>query len=296
MKYIHETAIILIVVIYFLLSVSFVAAEQKEYQLESITVTAQKQEENVQDVPIGVTVFNGQEIEDRSIASLEELSDFVPNFKLSNEGGSGMNAPTMRGIYADSTTLRVSTGLFVDGLPIISSVGFEDMVLDIKRIEVLRGPQGTLYGKNTEAGAVNIITRQPDNEFRAKLSAEVGGLLSAETGDQFKNAFTLNMNGPLQTDKLFFGISGKFYQRDGYIKNTTTGDTTNDREHWFGRTHLRWTPTDRFDISFIGSMLKYDDEGVNMGLSEYGASMFIPVLHKIFQKSLNSTLFFATHP
>jgi iron complex outermembrane receptor protein len=251
-----------------------ISGGKNEYRLETVTVTAQKQEENVQDVPVSITVVSEQEVEDANIESIEDVADFVPNFMINDEGGSGMNSPVMRGIYAVTETLTVSSGLFVDGVPFLSPTGYEDTVLDIERIEVLRGPQGTLYGKNTETGAINIITRQPDNEFRAKLSADVGALLSAETGDRLKQAYSLNLSGPIQTDKLFIGIAGKFYQKDGFIKNTITGDTTDDRENWFGRAHLRWTPSDRLDISFIASSLGYDDEAVNMNLTEYGTAAF----------------------
>lgn len=253
------------------------AQEEKargEYKLETMTVTAEKQEENVQDVPVSITAFDEQDIEDKNIESLGELADFVPNFLLNYDGASGMNSPAMRGIYVPAEFLTVSTGLFIDGVPILTSTGFEYSMLDIERVEVLRGPQGTLYGKNTEAGAINIITRQPDNDFRGKLFAEAARLLSAETGDRLKDEFTLNLSGPIQTDKLFFGIAGKFYQKDGFMENTTTGDAPDDREHWFGRAHLRWTPMDRLDISFIASILDYNDGAGNMSLTEYGASMF----------------------
>jgi iron complex outermembrane recepter protein len=249
-------------------------ASRQTLEMEVITVTAQKQEENVQEVPVSVTAMGQTEIEDRKIESIGELSDFVPNFMINYEGGSGMNAPVMRGIYADVTTQTVSSGLFVDGVPVLSSTGYEDTILDIERIEVLRGPQGTLYGKNTETGAINIITRQPDNDFRAKISADVGKLLSYETGDGLKQAYTLNLSGPIQTDRLFVGIAGKFYQRDGFMENTLTGETADDKEHWFGRAHLRWTPTDRMDVSLIASVLQYDDDGYNMSLTEYGAAAY----------------------
>jgi iron complex outermembrane recepter protein len=122
---------------------------RKTVELDTITVTVQRQEENVQKVPVSVTVMGQTEIEDRKIESIGDLSDFVPNFMINNEGASGMNAPVMRGIYANATTLTVSSGLFVDGVPVLSSTGYEDTILDIERVEVLRGPQGTLYGKNT---------------------------------------------------------------------------------------------------------------------------------------------------
>jgi iron complex outermembrane receptor protein len=112
---------------------------RKSVELETITVTAQKQEENIQEVPVSVTVMSQTEIEDRNIESIGELSHYVPNFMINNEGASGMNAPVMRGIYANATTLTVSSGLFVDGVPVLSSTGYEDTVLDIERVEVIFG-------------------------------------------------------------------------------------------------------------------------------------------------------------
>ncbi|WP_321493678.1 TonB-dependent receptor [uncultured Desulfobacter sp.] len=242
--------------------------------LETITVTAQKQEENIQDVPMAVTAFTAQRIEDAKIESISDLADFVPSLMVFSQGGSGRSTPSMRGILASFETGTLSTGLFIDGVPIQSVVGFESTFLDIERVEVLRGPQGTLYGKNTETGVINIITRQPDNDFRASLSANIGTLLSSETDDPLTQAYTVKLSGPIQTDKLFLGIAAKFYQKDGFIENTATGEDENDREHWFGRAHLRWTPTDQLDISFIASQLQYDDGGYQMNLTESTASLF----------------------
>ena len=250
------------------------ADDTRETTLETITVTAQKQEENVQEVPMGITAFTAQGVEDRKIESVTDLADFVPNFMIFCNGGPGMNSPSMRGIQAPLETLTVSTGLFIDGVPVLSNMGFEDTFLDIERVEVLRGPQGTLYGKNTETGAINIITRQPGNDFQAKLSADVGKLLSKETGNGLTQTYTASLSGPIQTDQLFFGIAGKFHQKDGFIENTTTGDPYDDRKHWFGRAHLRWTPTEQLDISFVASQIQYDEGGVIGNLGEYGAAMF----------------------
>ena len=131
------------------------AQEEKlrgEHELETMTVTAQKQEENVQEVPMSITVFDEQDIEDKKIESVLEIADFVPNLMIYLHGVSGMNAPTMRGITAAHESFSVSTGLYVDGVPILTGPGFVNEMLDIERIEVLRGPQGTIYGKGTEAG------------------------------------------------------------------------------------------------------------------------------------------------
>ena len=239
---------------------------REEYKLEPITVTAQKQEENVQEVPVGITVFNEQDIEDKKIESVQEIADFVPNLMIFDFGGSAKFQPTMRGVSASVMSLTTSTGLYVDGVPILSGVGFEEGMLDIERIEVLRGPQGTLYGKSTETGVINIITRQPDNEFR--------GRISAEGGEDKKGQFSLNLSGPIQKDRLFFGIAGQYYQKDGFIENTATGDTVDDKEHWFGRAHLRWTPMDDLDISLIASRFEYDDGAARMNMGENGAAMF----------------------
>jgi iron complex outermembrane receptor protein len=251
-----------------------VAAEQSELELDSITVTAQKQEEDVRDVPTSITVVGQEEITDKNIQSLGAMADYVPNFTLFFDGASGMNSPTVRGIHAPVESLTVSTGLNIDGVPVLSATGFENALVDVERVEVLRGPQGTLYGKNTEAGAINIITRKPDNDYRAKLSAEVARLLSAEAGDQLKDVFTLSASGPVLKDRLFLGLAGKFFEKDGFVENTLTGDPVDDKEHWYGRAHLRWTPTDRLDISLIASMLRYDDDAPSMSLAELGAGRF----------------------
>ncbi|WP_320041966.1 TonB-dependent receptor [uncultured Desulfobacter sp.] len=247
---------------------------KQNYLIETITVTAQKQEENVQEVPISISVLNGQAVEDKGIQSVRDLADFTPNLVIFEDGMSDRKTPSMRGIYAATESFSTSTGLYIDGVPFLSSLGYEDGLLDIERIEVLRGPQGTVYGKNTEAGAINIITRRPDNEFRGKISTEIGRFLSTETGDGLGGTLAVNLSGPLSKDRLFASLSGKFYQQEGFIENISTGETANDKQDWFGRGNLRWTPTDQLDVSLIASCIDYNNDGPNMGMSEQGAAAY----------------------
>jgi iron complex outermembrane receptor protein len=246
-----------------------------EYELGTMTVTAQKQEENVQEVSSSITVFNELDIEDKKIESVAEVVDFVPNMMTFDSGQVTFNQITTRGISAPSMSGTTSTGMYVDGVPTLSPFGYEEGIIDIERIEVLRGPQGTLYGKNTEAGAINIITRQPNNEFRGKISAEGGSLLSSESGDKLTGGAALSLSGPIQENKLFFDLAGKYKHKDGFIENTTTGDPEYEQDRLFGRAKLRWTPIDDLDISLLVSHLSYDQDGSsNMNLTENGAAMF----------------------
>ena len=254
-----------------LLSVWFVApvlAEEKEpeqkvvledqfyatFEAQELIVTAQKQEEELKDVPVSVTVMTGYDIEDKHIDGLWSMSDHIPGLIIYDVGMSDFfAAPSMRGITAPANTFTTSVGLYIDGVPILSSPGYTSPLLDIERIEVLRGPQGTLYGKNTEAGVISIVTRQPDNEWRGKISVEAG--------EDNKRLVMGLVSGPLVQDKLCFSLAGQFDSKDGFIKNAYLGGYDNDRERYFGRGQLRWTPTPDWDISLMWSRYAADEGG-----------------------------------
>ncbi len=227
------------------------ADQRAEMTTGTTTVTAQKVEENSRDVPISLTLFDAYSMEDKQIESVKDIAPYTPNLMLFDNSGGGNFSPTMRGIKTRGDSLSTSVGMFIDGIPILNSNGFDEVLMDIKRIEVLKGPQGTLYGKDTQAGAINIITRKPDNEARRKIKADLG--------TDNKRAILLNVSGPLLKDRFYFGIAGKHYEKDGFIENTKQGGHTDDREHNFGKLNLRFTPSDNLDISFISSKLKRDD-------------------------------------
>ena len=143
------------------LSMPFAATQEEnaneEYKLETMTVTSQKREENVQDVPMGVSVFSGVQIEDAGIENTLELTRFAPNVymrKSTNE-----NVVVIRGISAFDDSVYSPSGFYVDDICFPLHYMHNPDLFDIERIEVLKGPQGTLYGRNTESGVINIINR-----------------------------------------------------------------------------------------------------------------------------------------
>lgn len=243
----------------------FAEDDQNELRLETMTVTAQKQEENIQEVPASISTVNEMDIEDRRIESIYDIADFTPGLSIPNNGASGYNSPCMRGVGSGSD-YGVPVGLYIDSIPKLGTIGYDEAFLDIERVEVLRGPQGTLYGRNAEAGVINIISRQPDNELKAKLSLEIGE-------DEKKQA-TFYVSGPIQKDKFYFGIAGLYYDKKGFIENSITGDTFDDRSHVFGKVHLRWTPSDKADISLIASQMTWDEGGMRQNLTEEGAASY----------------------
>jgi len=227
-------------------------------QLDTVTVTANKIEENVQEVPISMSVFDKFYIEDSKIESIQDVASHTSNFVLT-DNSEGIFTPTIRGISNSlprTSAGSQSTSIIIDGIPVSSSRGFNETLIDIERIEVLKGPQGTLYGKEAEAGVINIITKKPDNETRGKIGVELGS--------DNKRQYTFSASGPIVQDKLFVGLSAKHYEKDGFIKNTLLGGFTNDKEHDYGRLNLRYTPSDDLEISLISSKLKY-----NNGNSDY---------------------------
>ncbi len=237
--------------------------DRMEMSLEAMTVTANKAEENIQDVPVSITAVDELMLEDKNIDTVRDLTDYVPNLILTDQGLSSSARPAMRGLLADVGS-GISTAMFIDGIPVLGGSGYDTVLQDIERVEVLRGPQGTLYGKNAEAGVINIVTRQPNNDLHGKVSVDVG--------EDYKKEVALNVSGPIIQDKLFFGLSGQYYDKDGFIKNGYTGGMRDDKEHWYGKGQLRLTPTDDLDISFIFSQLEYDNDGSTIGLSEIGAA------------------------
>ncbi|WP_324171564.1 TonB-dependent receptor [Sulfurimonas sp.] len=220
-------------------------------EMEKLTVTAQKSEENAQKVPISISVFNDTAIEDKSISTLDDIAKYTPGLLLFNTGQEGLTSPSIRGIGANILSYSSPVSLYVDGVPTMNSFGFTDLLGDVQRIEVLKGPQGTLYGKNSEVGVINVITKKPDNETRAKVYTTLGNNGRVNIG--------ANLSGAIIKDTLYLGVSLAHNEKDGFIKNIATGKYVNHKKNNYGKIYLRYTPTDNLEISVIASKSKNDN-------------------------------------
>jgi len=241
------------------------AQAQETSILKPMTVTASKTEENAQEVSSSLTVFSGDNVDQFKMEDIYDVSNFTPNFTIIDNGGTGMNTPSIRGMSAEIHTHSVTVGLYVDGVPILDGMGYEQALIDVERIEVLKGPQGTLYGKGAEAGIVNIITHLPNNEVRVLTSAELG------VDNKIKASGTFS--GPIIQDRFYATLSVMHDQRDGWVENTS-GGTADDLQQDYLAVKFRLTPTDDLDIMLNGTYLKYDNGQGHMNLTEQGAMMY----------------------
>ena len=201
--------------------------------VEDIVVTAQRREESVQDVPIAITAFSAAELERRNISSALDLVQYVPNFVGHNNTGlATANAYFIRGV-GDTESLASKdppVGTYVDDLFFSRQSANNFSFFDVERVEVLRGPQGTLFGRNTTGGAINVVVRKPQ--------ARLGGF--AEVGYGSFDLVTARASIDLPISSHFLSkISGYYSDDNGYVKNITTGETLNDERGYGGRLALR---------------------------------------------------------
>ncbi len=224
-------------------------ATSQAKHLETITVTAQKKEENPQSVPISMDAFSEFQLEDAGIDTAMDVTGFASNLHL-HRHNAFQNLIVIRGISTSQASLYSPAAFYVDDVCYPSQFMPNLELYDIERIEVLKGPQGTLYGRNAESGVVNIVTRKPGDEFRAKVLTEYSSFNTARTG--------ASLSGPLLEDRLFLGVAGQFTSSDGFMDNQGDGSEPDQRHH-NGRGSLRWTPTSRWDISFVTEGMSLDD-------------------------------------
>jgi iron complex outermembrane receptor protein len=224
----------------------------KEYQIEEIVVTAEKKSADIQEVPMSISAFSEMNLNDSGIDELPEIARFSPNVYMKR------NSIVIRGITQYYGSKSSTVGIYQDdvSLPFDGVDNFE--LFDIERIEILKGPQGVLYGKNSEAGVVNIITKQPGNEVSGKIYTEYSWY-DTEFGNAPNYIVGTSLSSPIIKDKLYFRLSGKWTDDAGYMKNEYNGDEDVGKNDTFnGRINLRWTPQDRWDIAFLADAMQSD--------------------------------------
>ena len=224
-------------------TVAAAPADSAPTSVDELIVTAQKKEERIQDVPIAISAFSGKALEEQKIEGGPDLLKAIPNVTFSKNNFSGVNF-SIRGVgtKAVSVTTDPAVAISFNNTPVIRNRLFEQEYYDIDRVEVLRGPQGTLYGRNATAGVVNVITAKPTDIFE--------GMIKGEVGNHNTRRLSGFVNVPLG-DTLALRVAGASTQRDGFDFNTITDNKVNGRDLWSGRISLEWKPTDNFSANFV---------------------------------------------
>ena len=222
-------------------------SESEPRMLEEIVVTATRRDESMQDVPISLSVLTDDDITDTGAVTLRDMAGLVPNFVFGNSINEVTTDIAIRGIYTQVNPAQIgfeqNVNVYVDGVYMGKQFSANAELGQTERIEVLRGPQGTLFGKNAIAGAINIISKKPGNEFE--------GSVSADLGSRDLNHLKGTLNIPIVQDRLALRISAGSRLQDGYVTNTTrTGDDPGSVDHTSGRVQLRYMG-DRTTVDFV---------------------------------------------
>jgi iron complex outermembrane receptor protein len=239
-------------------------AESTDRILEEVVVTAQRREQALQDVPMAISAFTGEELAALQADNLDSLQGAVPNMNLVQGRGSNSSVNAfIRGVGQPDAlqTFDPAVGVYVDDVYMARIQGALFKIYDIERIEVLRGPQGTLYGKNTPAGAIRLVTRTPGQEFEAQA-----GLL---VGDYSRVQARGYISGPL-SDSFAVGLSVLHDERDGFVTDPVTGKEYNDEDTTVARLKANWDISADVNVVFAAD---YTTEDVAMTLGRAEAPL-----------------------
>ncbi|MBT4522170.1 MAG: TonB-dependent receptor [Halieaceae bacterium] len=230
-------------------------------ELEEVLVTARKRQENLQQVPIAISAFSAKDIEEAGLMRLQEISSLVPNMTYLEANTNKFTNFTLRGISSGGGLGNdPAIGVYIDEVYIGRDSGFNGDLLDIERVEVLKGPQGTLFGRNTAVGAISITTKKPGDELEGKLLVDVGDYDYARVGALISVPFSDNVAGKISIVKA---------ERDGYLDNTF-GGTVNTVDYTTTRAQLRWNASDNLEFLFTGNYRKDEADGNNYVTRQVG--------------------------
>jgi outer membrane receptor protein involved in Fe transport len=235
------------------------AGDGAEGTVEALIVTAQKREEDIQDVPIAISAFTQEQLENSQVAGGPDLITQVPNMTFTKTNFSSYSIQ-LRGIgtQAISATVDPAVAVAFNNTPFIRNRFFEQEFYDLQRVEVLRGPQGTLYGRNATAGVVNLISQKARlDTYEAKLSGDVANYNSTRLEGM--------INIPLANEVAALRIAGAWTKREGYTVNELSGEPIDGRDLWSTRVSLRFSPNDRLDANLIWEHFEEDDDRLRSG-------------------------------
>jgi outer membrane receptor protein involved in Fe transport len=214
-------------------------------QGDQIIITAQGRRQVLQDVPIAVTAVGGDEMKNSGATDIRQLNQLAPSLLVSSTGSEANGSARIRGIgtVGDNPGLESSVAVFIDGVyRSRTGVGLDELG-EIDRVEVLRGPQGTLFGRNASAGLINIITKKP------RFTPEVYG--EATVGNYNLRRLSGGITGPL-TSTLAGRLDAVWVKRDGFYNDPANHTTINNRNRFFTRGQLLYQPDDKLSVRLIG--------------------------------------------
>lgn len=262
---------------FFLTTSSYVSAQDSDdyFALEEVVVTARKREESLQDAPLSIQAFTSHSLEQRNVTDISQLGEFTPNMKFDRAaaiGGSNSSAVVyIRGIGQESglPTIDQGVGMYIDGVYMARSVGGVFDLVDVERVEVVRGPQGTLFGRNTIGGAISITTKKPSKDFFADTALTLGtdGLAAAK----------VTLNGAL-TDNFYASAALISKQRDGYVVRPD-GTDFGDEDVQAGRLALRWEASDKAIVDLSIDATNSESNGAAWTLVDVDSSALFPTFY-----------------
>ena len=226
--------------------------DESSRTLQTVTITATKREQTLQDVPVAVSVVDDSVIEKAEIVDLNDLQSIVPSLRIGQYQTSANTNFVIRGFGNgdNNAGIEPSVGVFIDGVYRSRSAAQIADLPNIQRVEVLRGPQSTLFGKNASAGVISVVTKKPEYEFGGTGEVSVGNFnLFRVAGD---------VTGPI-TDKIAYSLGANYNTRDGYAEDLNTGSKINDRDRWGVRGQLLIEPTEDLSFRIIGDYDKINE-------------------------------------
>jgi iron complex outermembrane recepter protein len=245
--------------------------------LEEVVVSAQRRSENIQDVPIAITAQTAEELRRAGVVDIRDLGNVVPGLTFAGQGG--IAVPTIRGVQSrlGQAGNEQPVAIYIDGVyQSNQTVNLMDLA-DITRLEVLKGPQGTLFGRNTTGGAITIETLKPQYETTGAIGVDYGHYTGSDqnSGEQSLKGY---ISGPVIDDVLAYSLSGYYKKLDGFLTNDVTGGRSGKVEKYILRGKLLWEPTDSLSIQLIATTSSRDDYQAfaTQSLDGNGTSAFYP--------------------
>lgn len=234
-------------------AVAQTGASQGAMVLEEVTVTARRRDESLQDAPYAVTAFTAETLQDANVQRMEDFVALTPNVTLATSQGIGTSFLSIRGL----TQVRngeAPVATIVDGVLQFSGIQFRQELFDVESVEVVKGPQGAIYGRNATGGAIIINTKRPTNESDGYVTLGTGA------GDEY--SIEGSFGGAIIKDRLYGQISGKHIDRDGYLYNITRQEKADRFEDSTLRGRLIYEPTDSLSLDFRANISRHKGRGI----------------------------------